>query len=69
MRSIFKKKELKPSKRVCLRLCELRKKQNISLLQMEKRTKISREHLIALETCQFHRLPDASVYQKLFLKR
>ena len=66
--SIFKKKKLEPPKRVCLRLREIRKKKGVSLEQLSKRTKISKDFLQALEECRFQDLPMAEVYQKNFVK-
>ena len=65
----FKKKKLIPPKRVCLRLKEARKKRGLSLDQLAKKTKISKEHLQALEECRFCDLPEAEVYQKSYVKK
>lgn len=68
MSAVFKTKKILPTKRVCLRLKEARLSCGISLSELEKKTKISKKHLLALEECRFDELPKAIVYQKNFLK-
>lgn len=65
---LFKKKQLTPTKRVCLRLKELREEKGVSLSELSKRTKICSRYLKALEECRFNDLPTAEVYQKNFVK-
>lgn len=55
-------------KRVCLRLKEARKQKNITLSELSKRTKISKEHLLAIEECRFDDLPFANIYKKNFIR-
>jgi transcriptional regulator with XRE-family HTH domain len=66
---VFKKKNLKKTKRVCLRLKEARESAGFSLETLSKETKISKEHLIAMEECRFDDIPYAIVYQKNFLRQ
>lgn len=68
MSTLFKKKNLTPAKRICLRLKEQRLEKGVSLTAMSEKTKISKKYLIALENCQFDKLPQAAVYQKSFIK-
>lgn len=65
----FKKKQLAPSKRVCLRLKEARKQAHVSLSDLSKQTKISKKHLQALEECRFNDIPYAIIYKKNFVRR
>jgi len=65
----FNKKQITPVKRVCFRLKEARKKARMSLSDLAKQTKISKEHLRALEECRFADIPYADIYQKNFIKR
>lgn len=67
--ALFKKKELEPCKRVCLRLKQLREEHMVSLAEMAARTNISRQHLEAIETCDFKKLPDGVIYHKNFVRR
>jgi transcriptional regulator with XRE-family HTH domain len=67
--SAFKKKNLEPPKRVCLRLKEARLSCGMSLEQVSKKTKISKNFLEALEECRFDELPKAEIYQKNFVKK
>jgi transcriptional regulator with XRE-family HTH domain len=64
----FQQKQLKQTKRVCLRLKELRKNKNVTLDMLAKKTKLSKKYLKALEECRFDDLPQALIYQKNFLK-
>lgn len=68
-KSIFQQKNLEAPRRVCLRLKEEREKRKISLEELEKKTKITKKYLIALEECRFNELPFAEVFQKNYLKR
>jgi len=67
--AVFKKKCLVPSSRVCLRLKQLRLESNTSLDELEKRTKISKKNLQAVEECRFDELKYSSLYQKNFIKK
>lgn len=60
---------LLPPKRVCLCLKEARAKAGMSLETMSEKTKISKNHLQALEECKFNKLPSAVIYQKNFVKK
>jgi len=68
MSALFKKKQLTPAKRICLRLKEQRLEKGVNLTALASRTKISKKHLIALEKCHFDELPEGDVYQKNFIK-
>lgn len=65
---VFNKKQLTPTKRVCLRLKELRQKKDVSLEVLSKKTKLSKKYLKALEECRFDDLPPATIYKKNFVK-
>lgn len=65
----FKKRQLKPAKRICLALKQARLSQDVSLAELSKRTKISKEYLLALEECRFEDLDCAHIYQKNFIKK
>lgn len=68
MSASFTKKELTPPERVCFRLRALRQEKKVSLEEMERKTKISKKYLQALEECRFRDVPFASVYQKNFVR-
>ncbi|MBI5222719.1 MAG: helix-turn-helix domain-containing protein [Candidatus Magasanikbacteria bacterium] len=68
-KNVFHQKELRPPRRVCLRLKEEREKRKIGLEELAVKTKIIRKYLLALEECRFQDLPLAEVYQKNYLKR
>lgn len=61
-------KKLTPTKRVCLRLREARIERGLNVQTMAVLTRMSREHVMALEECRFHDLPFAPVYQKNLIK-
>jgi len=67
--SSFKKKCLVPTKRVCLRLKSLRDEKQVSLSELELRTKINKMYLQALEECRFSDIPQTSLYKKNFVKK
>ena len=64
----FSKKDLKIGKRVCVRIKELREKQNISRFEMAKKLRLSETLLVALESCDFEKLPFDIVYQKKMIR-
>lgn len=66
--TFFKKKTLTVTKRICLLLKEAREAKGLSLEDMVGKTKISKQHLKALEECRFRDLPTAVVYQKNFVR-
>lgn len=65
----FKKKQLQIPKRICLAIKQLRLQKEVSLLELSKRTKISKEYLQAIEECRFEDLGCAQIYQKNFIKK
>ncbi|EKE07239.1 MAG: hypothetical protein ACD_18C00145G0006 [uncultured bacterium] len=65
----FKKKCLMPTHRVCLRLKALREEKNVSLSELELKTKINKLYLKALEECRFSDIPQSSLYKKNFIKK
>ncbi|OGH86321.1 MAG: hypothetical protein A2493_01020 [Candidatus Magasanikbacteria bacterium RIFOXYC12_FULL_33_11] len=65
----FKKKCLVPSQRVCFRLKSLRQEKQVSLSELEMRTKINKLYLQALEDCRFSDIPQTSLYKKNFVKK
>ncbi|MBT3817178.1 MAG: hypothetical protein HOE80_02280 [Candidatus Magasanikbacteria bacterium] len=60
----FKEKKLVESKRVCLCLQEARLYRGMTLAEMAKNIRISKEHLRAIEECRFDELPFGKLYQK-----
>ncbi len=64
----FKKKTITPSKRICIRLKEVRQSCDLSINELYQRTKIDKEFLKALEECRFEDLPNGLIYQKNFIK-
>lgn len=68
MMGVFTKKDLIPPERVCFRLRALRQEKKVSLEEMERKTRISKKYLQALEECRFRDVPFANVYQKNFVK-
>ncbi len=67
--SDFKRKTIEKTNRVCLRLKEARKQAGFSIEDMSKKTRLGKKYIIALEGCEFDKLPKGSVYQKNFIKR
>ncbi|MDP2693032.1 MAG: helix-turn-helix domain-containing protein [bacterium] len=67
--NIFQEKKLSAGKRVCIRLKEAREKSHVSLDELATQTKISKQHLIAMEQCRFEDIPYAIIYQKNFIKK
>lgn len=67
--ALFKKKQLEPCKRVCLRLKHLREERMISVSELATKTNISRLHIEAIEACDFKKLPDGVIYHKNFVRR
>jgi|AntAceMinimDraft_4_1070372.scaffolds.fasta_scaffold06991_2 cytoskeletal protein RodZ len=67
--TVFKKKCVLPSEKVCLRLKNLRLSKNISLEEIEKCTKINKKYLIAIESCNFSEINLSTIYQKNFIKK
>ncbi|PIZ95828.1 MAG: hypothetical protein COX80_03065 [Candidatus Magasanikbacteria bacterium CG_4_10_14_0_2_um_filter_33_14] len=65
----FKKKCLVPTARVCFRLKSLRQEKQVSLSELEMRTKINKLYLQALEECRFSDIPQTSLYKKNFVKK
>lgn len=66
--SLFITKQLEDSKRVCLRLKEVREKHCLSIDDMSRRTRLSKKYIAALEECRFDDLPSGAIYQKNFIK-
>lgn len=67
--TVFKKKCILPSQKVCHRLKNLRIAKKISLEEMEKCTKINKKYLEAIENCEFDKLDLPMIYQKNFIKK
>lgn len=65
----FKKKCLIPQTRVCIRLKAMREAASVSLEELEKKTKIQKKYLQALEECRFDDIKQSSVYLKNFVKK
>ncbi len=65
----FKKKNVVPLERVCVRLKALREHAHISLDELADKTKINRPYLEALEECNFAKLNVSPMYLKNFLKK
>ena len=64
----FQKKIIAPSKRICIRLKEVRQSCGLSIDELNIKTKIDKEFLYALEDCRFDDLPKGLIYQKNFIK-
>jgi len=64
----FTHKQLTPTKRVCLRLKEAREAKGMTRTEMAKHIRMSKEHIEALEECQFDMLPFTALYQKNLIK-
>ncbi len=65
----FKKKEVIPADRLCIRLKALRDTAGVSLEELAEKTRINRAYLVALEECKFAELKFSPVYQKNFIKK
>ncbi len=63
----FTNKKLTPTKRVCLRLKEAREARGMTLSEMSRQIRMSKEHIQALEACNFDALPFTGLYQKNFI--
>lgn len=61
-------KKLNPTKRVCLRLRDAREAAGVRLEMMARKLRIDKDHLVAIEACEFEKLPFAPVYQKNLIK-
>ena len=66
--SMFVKKEIEESKRICIRLKEAREAAGISLDSLSKKKRNNTQYLRALEECRFDDLPVSPLYQKNFIK-
>lgn len=53
--------------RVCFRLKQARESSRVSIIELSRRTKISKKHLIAIESCEFDQLPFAPIYKRHFI--
>ncbi len=69
MSALFTKKQLRPNKRVCLRLKSARLQAGITIDRLAEKTKIRPEYLRALENCRFDEIPYSKVYKHKFTKR
>lgn len=67
--TLFTKKEIRPNKRVCLRLKSARLQAGITIDALSEKTKIRPEYLRALENCRFDEIPFEKVYKHKFTKR
>jgi cytoskeletal protein RodZ len=67
--SPFTRKKIDQTNRVCLRLKEAREHAGLSVEQMSVKTRLSKAYILALESCDFEKLPKGDVYQKNFIKR
>ncbi len=64
----FTNKKLTPTKRVCLRLKEAREARGMTVSEMSRQIRMSKEHIQALEACAFDTLPFTGLYQKNFIR-
>lgn len=64
----FTHKKLNPTKRVCLRLKEAREARGMTISEMSRHIRMSKEHIEALESCAFESLPFTGLYQKNFIR-
>jgi len=67
--STFTRKKIDQTNRVCLRLKEAREQAGLSIEQMSVKTRLGKKYILALEACEFEKLPKGDVYQKNFIKR
>lgn len=64
----FQKKQLNNAKRVCVRLKEAREAAGFSIEEITKKTNIRPDYIIALEACDFDKLPKGIIYKKQIIK-
>ncbi|NCO05074.1 MAG: helix-turn-helix domain-containing protein [Candidatus Magasanikbacteria bacterium] len=67
METSFSQKQLDFPGRVCARLKDAREFRGVTLIELSRRTKISKKHLVAIEACKFDELPFATIYKKHFI--
>ena len=67
MEHCFSTKKLEDPIRVGFRLKQAREAANISLEELASRTKVSKQHLCMLESCNFEHLPFAPIYRQHFI--
>lgn len=65
----FNKKRVQKTDNIGDEMKKLRKNANYSIRELEEITKLERDHIIAIESSAFHKLPKGEVYKKLFIKR
>jgi len=66
--AIFCQKKLDPPVRVCMRLKKAREEASLSLEELAEKTHIAQKYLIAIENCEFDRLPKAKAYRIAYLR-
>lgn len=64
----FSKKTMKKEPALCVRIQALRQATGISLPMLATRTRIPLHHLQALESCEYHRLPEG-IYRKAMVQK
>lgn len=65
----FTRKTIAKTERVCFRLKEAREQSGVSIEEMSQKTRLGKNYITALESCDFEKLPKGFVYQKNFIKR
>lgn len=64
----FYKKTMKKEPALCVRIQALRNATHISLPELAQRTRIPLHHLQALESCEYHKLPEG-IYRKAMIQK
>ncbi|MFB6225980.1 MAG: helix-turn-helix domain-containing protein [Candidatus Paceibacteria bacterium] len=65
----FNKKEIQKTDNIGDEMKRLRERAGYDIREMEEITKLERDHILAIESSAFHKLPEGGVYKKLFIKR
>ncbi len=65
----FQEKTIEQSPRVCLRLKAEREKKQVSIKAMADQLRMSEKYILAIESCDFDRLPFSQMYQKKLLTK
>ena len=64
----FRRKKLKKVKRICLRLRDARIASGLTVEQIAEKTRIEKKYILALESCDFDKLPAGDIYRKQFIR-
>lgn len=66
--AIFCAKKIEPPVRVCLRLKQTREALGLSIEQVAEKTHIAAKYIIAIDNCDFHKLPQAKAYRIAYIR-